>query len=284
MNVTNLNIYAIKKLIITKINFMIKNKKSIKKVLFEEKKDWYVVFFSIIFIFIMGIIISKSIIIAFFSSIWFFGLYLTIILFIKFDRNLDLKEDKRKNQSNNNETEIINMRYILIKEKNIFRIIEEWSNVRIGFLFGFIITLVGTGYILILELLLQVLKYGEVRNYLSLVLIVLIFILPFNIPWFIAYLYYRKREIVCIIDKTSKIILLENILPNYKILRKILFSNVKDFGYSIIDTMSCIYSLTFRDIYGVKITVFKGNEEENIHLYNEISNFLEFKFDNENKI
>ena len=70
-------------------------------------------------------------------------------------------------------------------------------------------------------------------------------------------------------------------MPNYKILKKIIFSDVETFGNSLTDPWSSTYSLKFTDINGVKITVFEGDEEECTHIYNEISYFLGFKFQDE---
>ena len=233
-----------------------------------------------LFIFIMAFI-DGGIIIAIFFSIWNACFLLTLILTARYFRNQELNEIKKKIKSNDIETEIIDRSCIVIKGKNEFRIKKEWFCYKIGCLFGLLITLIATVPILILGILLQFLKHMEVRDYSSLIAIILIFIIPLNIPWIIAYLYYRNRKTECFIDKASEVILFKKLLPNYKILKKIIFSDVETFGNSLTDPWSSTYSLKFTDINGVKTTVFEGDEEECTHIYNEISYFLGFKFQDE---
>jgi len=109
----------------------------------------------------------------------------------------------------------------------------------------------------------------------------LIFILPFNIPFFIAYLHFRNRKTECIIDKASEVILFKKLLPKYKILKKIIFSEIKTFEYINLDPMQSCYTLRFTDINGIKITIFGGRKEKCIDIYNKLSDFLGFKFQNE---
>ncbi|TFG21465.1 MAG: hypothetical protein EU529_13580 [Promethearchaeota archaeon] len=246
----------------------------------ENSNIWLAMFIPLLLIFFFAFIEGGTIV-AFFFLIWFSGLILTIISVFRFHINLELRDIEKTIKRNDLEIEIINRSCIMIKEKNEFRITEEYFYHKIGSLAGIIIMILVTVPIFFLEILLQVLKYMEIRDYSPLIAIILIFIIPFNIPFIIAYLHYRNRKTVCLINKDSEIILFKKLMPRYKILKKIIFSEIKLFEYIYSDPMSSCYTLRFTDINGVKITVFEGDEEKCIDIYNKISDFLGFKFPNE---